>query len=170
MHFRYPFQFNCRLVQKGPDLSSRSCSPVEFYDPTRDTLIELLKNITEECGGPSQSPRPSLRAPSSSSENISPAATLSKQLADVLSARVAQTHCPEKSTSHESDSKQKDSKISSASKSPSTEGLNTKSELTVPIIQITRTGSEKKKSRSGSKESLNDICIDAGGQTAENGI
>lgn len=39
-----------RLVQKSPSLSSRPESPVEFYDPTRETLLALLKNITEEAG------------------------------------------------------------------------------------------------------------------------
>lgn len=38
-----------RLVSRSP-VASRSCTPVEFYDPTTNTLLELLKNITEEAG------------------------------------------------------------------------------------------------------------------------
>lgn len=38
-----------RLVSRSPAVS-RTCSPVEFYDPTTSTLLELLKNITEEVG------------------------------------------------------------------------------------------------------------------------
>lgn len=36
-----------RLVARSP-VVSRACTPVEFYDPTTSTLLELLKNITEE--------------------------------------------------------------------------------------------------------------------------
>lgn len=38
-----------RLVSRSP-AASRTCTPVEFYDPTTNTLLELLKNITEEAG------------------------------------------------------------------------------------------------------------------------
>lgn len=38
-----------RLVSRSP-AASRSCTPVEFYDPTTNTLLELLKNISEEVG------------------------------------------------------------------------------------------------------------------------
>lgn len=38
-----------RLVSRSPAMS-RTCTPVEFYDPTSNTLLELLKNITEEAG------------------------------------------------------------------------------------------------------------------------
>lgn len=38
-----------RLVSRSP-AASRTCTPVEFYDPTTNTLLELLKNISEEVG------------------------------------------------------------------------------------------------------------------------
>lgn len=41
-----------RLVSRSP-IQSRPCTPVEFYDPTTNTLLELLKNIREEVGEPS---------------------------------------------------------------------------------------------------------------------
>lgn len=38
-----------RLVQHSP-IQSRPCTPLEYNDPTTNTLLELLKNITEEIG------------------------------------------------------------------------------------------------------------------------
>lgn len=38
-----------RLVLRSP-VASRPCTPVEIYDPNKNTLLELLKNITEEIG------------------------------------------------------------------------------------------------------------------------
>lgn len=38
-----------RLVLHSP-IQSRPCTPVEYKDPTTNTLLELLKNITEEIG------------------------------------------------------------------------------------------------------------------------
>lgn len=38
-----------KLVQHSP-IQSRPCTPVEYNDPTTNTLLELLKNITEEIG------------------------------------------------------------------------------------------------------------------------
>lgn len=38
-----------RLVLHSP-IQSRPCTPVEYNDPTTNTLLELLKNISEEIG------------------------------------------------------------------------------------------------------------------------
>lgn len=38
-----------KLVQHSP-IQSRPCTPLEYSDPTTNTLLELLKNITEEIG------------------------------------------------------------------------------------------------------------------------
>lgn len=51
-----------RLVEHSP-IQSRPCTPLEYSDPTTDTLLELLKNITEEIGEYSPS-RPASRSPS----------------------------------------------------------------------------------------------------------
>lgn len=51
-----------KLVEHSP-MQSRSCTPLEYSDPTTNTLLELLKNITEEIGEFSPS-RPHSRSPS----------------------------------------------------------------------------------------------------------
>lgn len=38
-----------RLVEHSP-IQSRPCTPLEYSDPTTNTLLELLKNISEEIG------------------------------------------------------------------------------------------------------------------------
>lgn len=38
-----------KLVEHSP-IQSRPCTPLEYTDPTTNTLLELLKNITEEIG------------------------------------------------------------------------------------------------------------------------
>lgn len=47
-----------RLVQHSP-IQSRPCTPLEYNDPTTNTLLELLKNISEEIGEMSPSRPPS---------------------------------------------------------------------------------------------------------------
>lgn len=74
-----------KLVEKSP-IRSRSISPIEVIDPTTSTLMELLKNITEECGN-SISPGNTLDVNQlnqirSVSPNLS---ALSRQLQSVLS-------------------------------------------------------------------------------------
>lgn len=50
-----------KLVQHSP-IQSRPCTPLEYNDPTTNTLLELLKNISEEVG--EYSPiRPASRSP-----------------------------------------------------------------------------------------------------------
>lgn len=40
--------FCSRLVTHSPLPRSSSCSPIEYYDPHSSTLLQLLKNISEE--------------------------------------------------------------------------------------------------------------------------
>lgn len=54
-----------RLVLHSP-IQSRPCTPLEYSDPTTNTLLELLKNISEEIGEFTPSRPPS--RPSSSKE------------------------------------------------------------------------------------------------------
>lgn len=51
-----------KLVEHSP-IQSRPCTPLEYNDPTTNTLLELLKNITEEVGEYSPN-RPASRSPS----------------------------------------------------------------------------------------------------------
>lgn len=56
-----------KLVEHSP-IQSRPCTPLEYNDPTTNTLLELLKNISEEIGeySPShRSSRPSSKQDSS---------------------------------------------------------------------------------------------------------
>lgn len=46
-----------RLVEHSP-IQSRPCTPLEYSDPTTNTLLELLKNISEEIGEYSSPSRP----------------------------------------------------------------------------------------------------------------
>lgn len=55
-----------RLVSRSP-AASRSITPVEFYDPTTNTLLELLKNITEEID--ELSPQATIRTVGSNRSN-----------------------------------------------------------------------------------------------------
>lgn len=50
------------LVLHSP-IQSRPCTPLEYSDPTTNTLLELLKNITEEIGEYTPN-RPASRSPS----------------------------------------------------------------------------------------------------------
>lgn len=36
------------MIQHSP-IQSRPCTPVEYDDPTTNTLLQLLKNLSEEC-------------------------------------------------------------------------------------------------------------------------
>lgn len=51
-----------KLVLHSP-IQSRPCTPLEYNDPTTNTLLELLKNITEEVGEYTPN-RPGSRTPS----------------------------------------------------------------------------------------------------------
>lgn len=135
-------------------MSSRPESPVDFYDPTRETLIALLKNISEEAGTPSHS---MLRTPMSNSRQPSPAATLSKQLAGMLSTNPGPNERAGRSAA-----------TPLASKSGSIEelsGINRAAAVqNVPEIQITKTDSQRlPKRKSNSKESLNSMTSDESG-------
>lgn len=66
-------------------MQSRPCTPVEFYDPTTNTLLELLKNISEEVG--ELSPIGTIRTKSSSDKEISPA-ILSQHIHDIFAGRI----------------------------------------------------------------------------------
>lgn len=46
-----------RLVEHSP-IQSRPCTPLEYNDPTTNTLLELLKNISEEIGEYASTSRP----------------------------------------------------------------------------------------------------------------
>ena len=67
-----------RLVNKSPVQKSGNCTPIEFYDPTGNTLLDLLKNISEEAD--EISPQNTVRSPHPSGSGVSPGGTLNNQL------------------------------------------------------------------------------------------
>lgn len=147
---------------------SRSDSPVEYYDPQTNTLLELLKNISEEIED--YSPQNSIKAKDSISAGPSPVATLSKQLQQMTAQaaaqrgpmgnvvtksgsevkqkltspkpKVAQEHFHKQFTSEETKPKQNMSISSDSSISSSGSAPRRASQPNVPSIQISRTESQ----------------------------
>lgn len=135
------------MVQKSPSLSSRPESPLEFYDPTRETLLALLKNITEEAGDTAIPSNSSLCATPLGSRQPSPIINrqqpspvlLTKQLADVLSNQTnvlerksisyRKSHTPDRRQSSNSISNEKilnNFEVDSQQRSGSLTGTNSK--------------------------------------------
>lgn len=112
-----------RLVQHSP-IQSRPCTPLEYSDPTTNTLLELLKNISEEIGEYSPS-RPASR-PSSKQERensiIQLQAMIGNKTPSPLPANIVQL--AENMAKIEQDYKQQRQSISSTLSQLSTE-LNT---------------------------------------------
>lgn len=67
------------MIERSQLPGSRSCSPVEYVDPQSNTLLDLLKNISEEIEESSPDTN-SLGVVGKRPKSISPAATLSRQL------------------------------------------------------------------------------------------
>lgn len=175
------FFFNSyRLVSRSPVIQSRPCTPVEFYDPTTNTLLELLKNITEEVA--ELSPHGTVRTKSSSDRDLSPA-ILSQKIHDIFASKMP-SPLPLKFPPNEHQKQSNSTNISHSiedisrkSPSPTTslpknKNSNRKKPISLthsrsqsrdethgginsppPLIQITRTDSNKT-TTSKSKESL----------------
>lgn len=97
-----------RLVLHSP-IQSRPCTPLEYTDPTTNTLLELLKNISEEIGEFSPNRSPS-RPPSSKERDNSIMqlqAMLSNKTPSPLPANIVQL--AETMAKIETDSKQRQS-------------------------------------------------------------
>lgn len=76
--------FYLRLVNHSPLPRSNSCSPVEYDDPHTSTLLQLLKNITEEV----EDLNPNEAASGVKSVGCkSPLATLNSKLQELASSR-----------------------------------------------------------------------------------
>lgn len=69
-----------KLVQHSP-IQSRPCTPLEYNDPTTNTLLELLKNISEEIG--EYSPKHLSSRPPSKNERDNSVAQLTAMLGGV---------------------------------------------------------------------------------------
>lgn len=97
-----------RLVQHSP-IQSRPCTPLEYSDPTTNTLLELLKNISEEIGEFSPS-RPPSRPPSTKERENSImqlSAMIANKTPSPLPANIV--HLAETMAKIETDSKQRQS-------------------------------------------------------------
>lgn len=97
-----------RLVLHSP-IQSRPCTPLEYSDPTTNTLLELLKNISEEIGEYSPSRSPSRPASSRERDNsiMQLQAMLSNKTPSPLPANIVQL--AETMAKIETDSKQRQS-------------------------------------------------------------
>lgn len=97
-----------RLVLHSP-IQSRPCTPLEYSDPTTNTLLELLKNISEEIGEFSPSHSPSRPASSRERDNsiMQLQAMLSNKTPSPLPANIVQL--AETMAKIETDSKQRQS-------------------------------------------------------------
>lgn len=74
------------MIERNPLPGSRSCSPVEYVDPQSNTLLDLLRNISEEIDE-FASDKSSLGGIGKRSPSISPAATLTRQLQNMAAAQ-----------------------------------------------------------------------------------
>lgn len=150
--------FVCSLVQKSPSISSRPESPLDFYDPTRETLLALLQKISEEAGSASVasvSPFATLKAPQqSNSRHPSPVASLSRQLAGILSNQNAadqQPTCSRAVTKRNIDiniekTVQKTTNLASIRSTVVDEStkVTRASSPDIPVISITKTDSQRR--------------------------
>lgn len=160
-------------MSRSPIVQSRPGTPVEFYDPTTNTLLELLKNISEEVA--EYSPHGTIRTKSSSDRDLSPA-IMSQQIHDIFAGRVPsplppkcnQSELQKRSNSMNTSQSIEDFKrktpspkscnskkpqSSTHSRSHSRDEMNGGINSQPPLIQITRTDSSRANT-SKSKESL----------------